>query len=303
MKYLLALLCLALVWGSSFLFTAVAVRDFHGLHVVVMRQGLGALLVGTLAWLSGLRMPRGWRPWAAFTIMGMLNAGIPQIILGWGLHYIDSSFAAILFASTPLWSAILGQLFLKDEYLGPLGVVGLLVGFLGVAVVLGVGADLNVSSPQQIIGMVGFVFAAFLSAASGIFARRVFLLRDINPLVGATGQLAATSLLLTPAALVIGLPDSLPRLPSVGGVLGLAVFSTAIGFVLYYWLLGVWGATRTMTVTYLMPIVALVWGVLLLGEQVSGAAIVGLALVLLGIALASRRPVLAQLKTEARQPG
>jgi drug/metabolite transporter (DMT)-like permease len=301
MKYLGALLCLALVWGSSFLFTAVAVRDFQGLHVVVLRQGLGALIVGSLVWLNGLRMPRGWRPWAVFGIMGMLNAGIPQIFLGWGLRHIDSSLAAILFASTPLWSAILGQRFLSDEYLSPLGVVGLLIGFLGVAVVLGAGNDLRFSSWQAILGMAGFVFSAFLSAASGIFARRVFLLRDINPLVGATGQLAATSVFLAPAVLLVGLPERTPGLPAIGAVLGLALFSTSVGFVLYYWLLRAWGATRTMTVTYLMPIVALVWGALLLGERVTIGSLLGLAMVLFGIALTSRRPTPTRVGVEARQ--
>jgi drug/metabolite transporter (DMT)-like permease len=291
-KAFVALLLLALTWGSAFLFTSVAVRDFDPLHIVILRQGLGALIVGALAYARGLRLPWGWRPWLIFTAMGIMNAGFGQILLGWSLRYIDTGLAAILYAVTPLLSALLSAFLLREERLGPLNALGLLLGFAGVA--FAVGTDVSLLDPTRLIGAAFMLGAALMVATSGVFARRVALLRDIDPLIGATGQLGATSIALLPGLFVVGVPAQPPSLLAVGAVLGLAVFSTAIGFALYYWLLAVVGPTRTIAVTYLMPIVALAWGILLLGEQISFGAVVGLGLVLLGITLASRKKPVVQ---------
>jgi drug/metabolite transporter (DMT)-like permease len=251
-----------------------------------MRLSLAALTL-ILVSIADRALWRGLREhWRPLVVMGVINCAVPYTLITWGEVHISSGLAAIYNASTPLWAAALGLVWIWAERLTVGRLAGLAVGLAGVVLVVSGNLSQNSNGTMSLLGQ-GAVLAAALSyAVSGIFAKR--RLSGVPLRVAATGQLLAGALILLPLA-ATQVPARMPSALALGAVAVLAVLGTAIASMMYYWLIARVGATKTMLVTYLLPVFALVWGALFLSEAVTLPAVIGLALVMLGITITSGR--------------
>jgi drug/metabolite transporter (DMT)-like permease len=280
------LLTLAALWGASFLFIRVAVLEVPPVGVVEARLALGALAIALYALLIG--QPRALagmrRPSAA--AVGLVSAGLPYLCFAWGETRVASGIAAICNAAAPLFSALIGQLLPHrpdSERLTRVRAAGLAVGLGGVvALVLAEGLGGQV----DLLGLGVLLCAPVLYAIGAFMARRVFA--GDSPLVPAVSANGLAALIILPAALAAGRPAHAVSIQAVLSLVALGVGGTGIAYVLYYRLLESLGATGALTVTYLLPGFALVYGAVLLGEPVRPAAVLALALILAGTALTNR---------------
>lgn len=277
------LLALATVWGASFFFNEIAVRELPVFTVVVCRVALAAIMLFALMRLLGQSLPRGCKVWAAFFGMGLLNNAIPFSLIVWGQQHLASGTASILNASTPLFTVILAHFMTRDERMSGGKLAGVLIGFVGVAVMIGVDAlrDVGLHVAAQFMCLA----AALSYAFGGLFGRR-FHAMGISPIGTATGQVIASSLLLLPLVMVIDRPWvlPLPSLAAIGALLGLAAVSTALAYVLYFRILATAGATNLLLVTFLIPVSAILLGTLFLEEVILPRHLAGMALIGAGLA-------------------
>ncbi len=281
------LIALSILWGGSFLFAKVAVGDLPPLTVVFLRVAIAALALIAIVRVMGLALPKG-RDWWPFVVMGAINNVLPFTLLFWAMTEVSSGLAAILNATTPLSTVLLAHLLTTDERMSLPKVFGVLVGLCGVAVLIGVdaldGLGLAVLAQFACIG------AGLCYALATIWGRRLL---GRPPLVVATGQVTASSLLLIPIVLVVDRPWTLP-MPSaatVASVAALALASTALAYILYFRILRTAGATNLSLVTFLVPVSALALGAAFLGEAVTPSNVLGMVLIGAGLALIDGRLV------------
>ncbi len=274
------LLVLALLWGGSFFFSKIAVGELPPLTIVLCRVALAALALNSMAVLGGQRMPADRRLCGAFLVMGLLNNVIPFSLIFWGQTQIASGLAAILNATTPLFTVLVAHVATNDEKLSAARLLGVFAGIVGVAVMIGPGADAGGGGTLAKIAVLG---AALSYAFAAIWGRRF---RGLPPVLIATGQLSASALVMTPIALVIDRPWSLafPSPRAVAALVALALVSTAAGYIVYFALLARAGATNVLLVTLLIPPSALLLGARFLTEAVEPRDLGGLAFIAGGLA-------------------
>ena len=231
---------------------------------------------------TGQSMPTDRRVWAAFFIMGLLNNAIPFSLIVWGQTHVSAGQASILNATTPIFTVITAHLFTRDEKMKPRHLLGIALGFAGVAVLMG-GAFLEAFT-SSLLAQMALLGAAVSYAFSAVFGRR-FRTLGIPPMQIATGQVTAAALLLLPLVVLIDRPLQLapPGLPSLLAVLGLALISTAFAYVLYFRILASAGATNLSLVTMLVPPTAICLGILFLDEVLVPHHLAGLALIIAGL--------------------
>ena len=265
-RYVPLLLLLTSLWGSSFLFIEVALDDVEPSVLMELRLLAAALVqVPALALRDGARRGFGQlrAGWVPLLVLGAINASIPFTLIGWGQKHIDSGIAAIANASVPIFVVLLAIRYRPSEKVTGSRAVGIAAGLVGVAVLAG-------GNPSggwwAVAGTLAVVMASFLYAAGALYAQTH--VEALDPIVLVTGSSLAGLLLLTPLA-VAQAPAQFP------------------GQYVYYVLLENHGSTKASLVTYLLPGMALVLGVVFLDEPLTVAAIAGLALVLLGVALGS----------------
>lgn len=283
---LLALL--SLLWGGSYLFVGVGVREIPPLTLVTLRVGLAAAMLWAAAPILGIALPRGPRAIAALAALGFGNNAIPFGLIAWAQTHLPSGLASILTASTPLFSLLAGHVLTKEEKLSGLKLAGAAAGLAGVAWL--VGPDLLTGAGTSLWAELAVLAAALSYALSAIFARRMGSL-GLNPIDVAAGQSAAATLILAPLPLIVDQPWTLP-VPSEGAiasVLGIAAFSTALAFVVYFRILAGAGATNVLLVTLLTPVTAVVLGALLLDERLLARQFLGFALIAIGLAFIDGR--------------
>ncbi len=283
------LITLSLLWGGSFFFAEVALEALPPLSVVFARVAIGALALLVLVRAAGLRLPREPRLWRAFFVMGALNNLIPFSLIVWGQTAITGGLAAILNATTPLFTVVLAHLLTRDERTTPAKLAGVAIGFLGVAVMIGPHA---LGGPGiALLAQLAVLGAALSYAFAGIYGRRF---RETPPLITATGQVTAATVMLCPLALMVDQPWTL-ALPGpasswaipweiLGALLGLGLLSTAAAYVIYFRILASAGATNLLLVTFLIPVSAILLGALVLSEQLTAAQLAGMGLIALGLA-------------------
>lgn len=276
------LLVLSVLWGGAFFFTGVILRELPPLTVLALRVSLAAAVLLAVLRLFGLTMPRDARVWRAFLVMGLINAALPFFLLIWSQTTIPTGLAAVLNATTPLSTAIVAHLFTTDEKITPNRLAGVLIGFAGVAVMIGPAALGGWSA-----GLLAHLAAigATVSYAFGSVYGRVFRPLGIHPMVTATGQLIMATIITAPVALALDRPWLLP-MPSVTTWLAIAAFavlSTSLAFVIYFRLLASAGATNIVLVTLLIPVSAILLGVLMLGERLEPRELAGMALIGFGL--------------------
>lgn len=307
--YLGVLLLLGAVWGASFLFIKIGVAELPPETLVAVRLIISAIILLGVLYARGLRLPTERRAWIDLFFLGVVGLIIPYLLITWSEQYMASGLAAILNATTPLFSVLLSYIWTREERLSGAKLLGMAIGFGGVVIAVGL-TDLGVTSANAQVSELGVwpqvavLVAAFSYAISGIYGRRAF--RGVPALVPAAGQLLTGAIIITPIALIVrGVPDRLPSTQALGAVLALAVLGTAMAYVLLYWLMERIGASRTSMVTYLLPPFALVYGAVFLSERITLAALFGLALVVVGILLANgviKLPT-SQTKRGQRQEG
>jgi drug/metabolite transporter (DMT)-like permease len=283
-RYFGALLLLGAVWGASFLFIKIGVQEMAPEILVMLRLVIAsAVLLGVL-YGRGLRLPMRRRTWADFLVLGVVGLICPYLLITWSEQAIPSGMAAILNATTPLFSVLLAYVWTREERLTGLRLLGVALGFAGVVVAVGLD-DLNLARADT-QAQLAVLVAAACYAISGIYARCAF--RGVPALVPATGQMLTGALLITPYALLArGIPAPLPSATAIGAVVALAGFGTGLAYILLDWLIEQIGATRSSMVTYLLPPFALAYGALFLREPIALNALLGLGLVVAGILLAN----------------
>jgi len=277
------LLLLALIWGSSFFFVAIALWELPPLTVVAMRVAIAAVVLHIVIRLMGIALPMTRAAWTSFLIMGIINNVIPFTLLTWGQMYVASGVASILNATTPIFTALIAHVATTDEKLTANRALGTVLGMVGVAVMIG-GSNLS-GMTRDLAGELAILAAAISYGFSSVFARR-FSAIGVSPLAGATGLLTASSAMLVPAMLIVDQPwlRARPSLPVVAAILSSAVLTTTIAYLIYFRLVATAGATNLMLVTFLMPVTAITLGIVVLGEDLALRHIAGLALIALGLA-------------------
>ena len=300
-RYLPMLVLLALVWGSSFMFIKVAVRDLDPATLVLGRLGVAAvtlalvvpIVLGGKVVLSELRAH--W-PWLA--VVGLLNTAVPFWLLSWGETRIDSGLASIIQASVPIFNALLAFGFFHEQRVKGRNLVGVAVGFVGVALLVG-------AQPQaKILGALAVVGMATCYAAGGLLARHH--LSEVRPQAVALGTTLIAAIAMVPTGIAFA-PHHVPGWQPIGSVVFLGVIGTAFAYLLFYTIIAGAGAAYASLVTYLVPPVALAYGAVFLDESIGWAAVAGLVLILTGVALGTARrrrvvPVRAALVAAPSEP-
>jgi len=276
------LIALSVLWGGSFFFNGVAVRELPTFSVVGGRVIFGALTLLAVMRVMGLRMPRDRRIWLAFFCMGFLNNVLPFSLIVWGQIHVASGVASILNATTPLFTVIVAHFLTSDEKMTGGRLLGVGFGFVGVVIMIGgdalQGLSLDIFAPTAILG------ATISYAFAGVFGRR-FKKMGVSPIATATGQITASAVLLMPLVLLIDQPWTLP-MPSLdvwGAMVGLAVLSTALAYIIYFRVLETAGATNLLLVTFFIPLSAILLGIVFLDEVLLLKHIWGMVLIGLGL--------------------
>jgi len=274
------LILLSLLWGGSFFFTGVAVGEMPVLSIVFSRVFLAALTLFVILWVKKVEIKVSGGILIAFFFMGLTNNLIPFSLIVFGQTMIDSGLSSVLNATTPLFSALIGHFTTSDpgERLGPRRVAGILVGITGVGILLAPSiSDLGFSG-DDVTGQLSILGAAFSYGIGAVFGRK-FGKAGIPPLLAATGQVTATSIMMLPLVLYIDQPwQFIGDLSAyvVISIIALAVISTGFAYIIYFHLISSAGATNASLVTLLIPVSAILLGVLFLNEQVSVQMLAGM---------------------------
>jgi drug/metabolite transporter (DMT)-like permease len=288
-RYWPLLLVLAATWGASYLFIKVAVEDIEPAPMMAARSLIAAaVLVPYLLFTSGARRTVAdlRSSWQAALVLGAINAALPFWLVAWGEKHIDSTVAGIAQSTVPIFAFLLALRFLPHEHVGPARIAGVALGFVGVVVLAGFDPS---GGWMAVAGTLAVVLSSLSYASAGVYGQ--LRVQTVAGPVLATGSMLAGGLVLLPLAL-FQLPSQRPDVEAIASILALTVLGTALGQLILFRILRLYGTRRLSLVTYLMPGFALVYGAALLDEPVSAAALGGRALILAGVALASGQSLL-----------
>jgi drug/metabolite transporter (DMT)-like permease len=273
------IIILSILWGGSFFFVGVAVKEVPPLTIVFCRVGLASIILLGIVYLKGDKMPASPSLWGGFIIMGALNNLIPFSLIVWGQTHIESGLASILNATTPIFSVVLAHLLTREERLTTNRVSGVLIGWIGVTVLIGIESLKGFGI--EVIGQIAVLGAACSYACAAIYGRRF---KDLSPLVVATGMLCSSTIMMTPLALIVDQPWNLsPSVMTLMALFGLAAISTSLAYIIYFRVLATSGPTNILLVTFLIPLSAILLGVTVLGERLGWNAFVGMGMIFIGL--------------------
>jgi drug/metabolite transporter (DMT)-like permease len=278
----LIFLALGFMWGSSYLFIKIGVDTFGTFTLVALRLLIGAATLWVAFRLNGTALPRKRRTYGHLLVMALINITIPFALITWAEQSVDSALAAILNSTVPLFVIVIAPLFLPDEPIRLNGVVGLMVGFIGVVLLVSPGL---MSATGDLAGSLALLGSSLSYALGNVYNRRN--VRGLPPLVPAVFQVTFAFLIVGVVALVVERPWETVRPDPAAwfSVIWLGVFGSGLAYMLYFRLLGRWGATRTALVAYLLPIYGIVLGFLVLQEHIDITLILGTALIIAGVAI------------------
>lgn len=281
------LAALSVSWGSSFFFNGLTVKTLPTFTIVLVRVGLATFFLVAIASAMRLRPPNSRTIWTSFFVMGLLNNALPFSLIVWGQVQITSGLASILNTTTTLSGVIIAHFLTFDEKMTGTRLAGVLIGILGVTAMVGPGVFDAVKS--HLVAQFAVLAGSVCYAFAAVYGRR-FIRMGVPPLVAATGQLAAASLFMIPVALWADRPwtISTPGLMTWMAVLGLGA-STALTYILYFRMLATAGATNLLLVTFLVPVSAIILGILFLGEHLDARDLVGMGLIGVGLAVVDGR--------------
>jgi drug/metabolite transporter (DMT)-like permease len=284
-----ALVALALLWGFSFLLIKVALRDMSPTVLMLFRAASG--FAALAAFMLITRRPLLGKDWRRriipYSVLAVTSGVIPWIAIAVGEQTISSGLASILNATTPLWAAVLVIWVIPNDRPSPLNYVGVLIGLAGVVIL--VLPDVTAKGfAGSVAGTLAVLIASISYAAGALYQRK--RLRGFSVYEVSVGQLAVTTLLAIPIA-APSLPSLHLALPSMAAVIGLGVGGSGLAYLLYYYINNTLGAVQATGVTVLVPMTAVLWGVVLLGESLSLPIVIGMVVILAGIVLTNvRRP-------------
>jgi drug/metabolite transporter (DMT)-like permease len=281
------LLVLASLWGPSFFFIKIAVADFPPMTLVAIRLGTAAILLYTILRINGKKLPSNWDFWKKFIIMGFFANALPFTLFSFGEQFSESGAASILNGTTPIFTVLIAHFFVSDERLNFSRLGGVLAGFVGILFIFypefltllqGEGLTGNMNT----VGLLAFIVAAACYGVAIVYGR--LKLRGLPPLVGPAAQLICSSAMILPLSFIFEQPFNLnPGFPAIVSALVLGIFGTALAYLVYYRLVDSAGATFISLVTYLLPPIVVILGVIFLNEQPGWYSITGLALIILGV--------------------
>lgn len=276
------LLILSVLWGGSFFFSKIALSELPPLTVVLARVSIAAIALFIYLRATRHAIPTAPGIWAAFFGMGLLNNLIPFSLLFWGQTQIPSGLASILNATTPIFSIIVAHFLTTDERMTPNTAAGIVLGFMGVALMMAGNAVSSQALP--FLALFACLAAALSYGFAGVFGRR-FRRMGIAPAASAFGQTAATTIMMIPIVLLIDAPQHLvmPSGMTIAALLGLGLLSTAVAYIIFFHILAVGGAINSSLVTLLIPVSAILLGSLFLGEVLAINHLGGMALISLGL--------------------
>ena len=282
------LIVLSILWGTSFIFTEIALEDFRPLTIATLRVSGAASALWIYLLIIGAEIPRSLSIWGAFLIMGIVNNAIPFAAIMFAQTLISASLASILNSTAPLFTVVLAGILLSDERITTARIFAVILGFIGVVVMIGPPALLGIGA--DVLAQCAVLGASVSYAFSAVFARR-FKAMGLQPSVLAVGMLTMSSLCLAPVAIFFDRPFTLnaPGISSIAAAAGVALLSTALAYILYFRILAAAGATNLLLVTFLIPVSAILLGVNFLGESLSLSQIVGMFLIGLGLAVMDGR--------------
>jgi drug/metabolite transporter (DMT)-like permease len=289
---------LAVIWGGAFFFIGVAVKHVPPLTYVWLRLTIAAAAMWGYLYFKGEKLGLPREVWGSILLLALLNNALPFTLFGWGQTHIASGLASILNATTPIWGVVVAHFLTKDERMTPRKIAGVLLGFGGVALMIG--PSLLSSLGTSGLAQLACVSASLSYALAAVWARR-FRKLGVSPLSVTTGQLTAGALIMLPMSILVDHPwtHAFPPLSAWGAITALALFCTAFGYVLYFRLIETSGATNALLVTLLVPPVAIVLGALFLSETLAPQDFIGLGLIALGLAAIDGR-VLSLLQRVGR---
>jgi len=282
----LLLLVLASVWGGSFFFAEIALREIGPFTIVLYRVFLAAVTLFLVVRWKGIEIPRSIKVWLCYLVMGALNNAIPFSLIFWGQVTIDSGLASILNGTTAVFGAVVAGLLLADERLTARKIIGALFGLFGVAVIMGFDALTNFDLRN--LAQLAILGAALSYSFAGVWGKR--FLGGYPPLMNAFGMLVGSTLLMIPVAtLTEGSPTLTLSVEVWASISALAFLSTAFAYLLYFKILAQVGSANLMLVTLLVPPMAIGLSVTFLHEHVGTAAWIGFAFIAFGLAITDGR--------------
>lgn len=276
------LVLLSVMWGGSFFFVGSAIREFPPLTIVFLRVSLAAVVLLPLLWIYRIRFPSSVAGWKPFAVMAVIGSALPFSLLATSQQFIPSGMASVLNATTPLFTVLVMAAF-GAERLTLRRLSGVILGFAGVAILRGQGADIT---STETVGILLCLAASFSFGLSALWAKRH--LAGVPPVATATFQLIVAGLMMAVLAVIVETPWRLPMPSALAwvAVLSLAVVSTALGFIIFFQVMVRSGPSNVMLVTLLVPVTAILLGHFVLGEVIErreyvGAAVIGAALLIM----------------------
>jgi drug/metabolite transporter (DMT)-like permease len=277
--HLAVLVALSVIWGSAFMLVKVVLEEVPPMTLVAGRLGGAFVFLMFALMLTGRSLPRNRGAWLAFLALGLGNNVWPFILLTWGQQHIDSSLAAILVASMPLSTVVLAHYWV-NERLTIDRTLGILIGFGGVFALIG--GDLRDLTESSTLGQLAIIGGVLGYSFGTVFARRY--MREADPMVYAAGQTLVGTTIMVPVALAADQPFDLSL--SVKTALAwsaLGILTSAVAYLLFFWLIRRITATQASMVTYLIPVTAVFLGAIVLDERLGANSFVGLGLIILGV--------------------
>lgn len=283
------LIALSILWGGSFFFMSITVREMPPLFVAAARLCIAAVVLHFVLVAGGMRLPSGGGMWRIFLAMGLVNNAIPFSLLAWGQTHIAGGLAAILNSTMAIFSVVIAHFFTENEKITPARMAGVVVGFGGV--VWMIGADALSGLGDEVLAQLAVLGATFCYACSTVFGLR-FRRRGVAPLSAATGQITGAAIVLLPLTLWFDRPWDFSGAVSGGAIsalLFLGAASTGLAYLLYFRILALAGATNLSLVTFLVPITSIILGAAFLDEVLRREHFYGMALIGIGLALIDGR--------------
>ncbi|MEY4971327.1 MAG: hypothetical protein RLZZ404_253 [Actinomycetota bacterium] len=286
-------LLLGTIWGSSFLFISFGLDALTPTGIAFWRSAIGALTLLLVLLVLRIKLVRGWSAWVKLWIAGLFMSAMPAVLFGYAQQHVTSALAAILNASTPIFTVIAILIAFRAEKPKPEVLVGLAVGLLGVFVVLGIWNGFGENEPLAIGAL---ILAVTCYGIGSPFLRKYVEPLNLKPEAAVFGQVLTSAITLLPFYLTGALFVGPLGFSSVASMLALGILGTGLAYAMYYRLLAQVGSAIGSAVTYMSPIVGVILGVLLLGEQITWNEPIGAAVILFGAAVAQGRIRLGRIE-------
>jgi len=276
----LMLLTLATLWGSSYTFIKVGVETILPVTLIAVRTLIAASILVAVIKLRGLSLPRDFATWRRFLFQACLNSVVPFTLIAWAEQSVDAGLATILNSTTPIFTFLLTVIVVRHEAVTARKVFGVVAGLAGVCLIIGTEALSGIG--DQLSAQFAILLASMAYAGAAIFGRNF---KGLDPMMPAAGSMICGAIILIPISLIVDRPWTLaPSTESIGALLGLSVFSTALAFVIFFRLMQTLGSVGTTAQAYLRVPIGVGIGVIFLGETVTQTAGIGLICVIIGVA-------------------